>query len=179
MPFFVYGLYDPRESGDIRYVGAASHLGRPLAHEREASRSSASTYKLNWIRKVGRIGWRILEACDSWEETMAAERRIIQGLRASGERLTNLTDGGQGTFNPSPELRARYRSAATGAIRSPEHRAKIRNARIGTKRSLETCAKLARIGRERRHSEDTRIKMSLAHRGRPWSEARRAAEKQQ
>jgi hypothetical protein len=130
--FFVYGLYDLQ---DVRYVGAASRLGRPLAHEREARKSPKATHKLNWLRVLAREGrspvWRILEACDSWEETFRAERRIIQELRAAGARLTNGTDGGEGMTNPTSDTRAKMSASA-----------KASHARVETRARMSVAAKL-------------------------------------
>jgi hypothetical protein len=120
--FFIYGLLDSGDWSEVRYVGAASYLGRPLLHEWAARRyADQVSYKFNWIRKVLREGrhvaWEVLAACDSWEETMRMERAMVVGLRAAGHRLTNANDGGVGSFNPSPEVRTRM-SAHNGMKRA-------------------------------------------------------------
>jgi hypothetical protein len=82
----------------------------------EARRNSKSSYKLNWIRSVeGRghhVGWKVLAACDSWAEVLDVERQMIGVERLRAEcALTNVTGGGEGFFNPTPELRARFKAA--------------------------------------------------------------------
>jgi len=162
--FFVYGLYDSGDRDVCRYVGAASKLSRPLAHEREA-RTRCNTYRYKWIRKVvaegRRIEWRVLESCSDWPTTLEAEVRIIQEMRAAGARLTNVTDGGQGGFNPSPEVRAKRAAGIRAALATPESKAK---------RSASARAAWARPGERERRVGIERLALS-----RPEVRARKSA----
>jgi len=88
--FFVYGLFDPRDWTECRYVGATSRLSRPQDRRRPED------YVGHWVRSVPYVGWKILEACDSWTETLQYEKEWILSFKVAGHRLTNLTDGGAG-----------------------------------------------------------------------------------
>lgn len=50
--------------------------------------------------------------CSSDEIAFELEKGLIKCLRASGVDLTNFTDGGEGTSNPTPETRKRLSEAA-------------------------------------------------------------------
>ena len=96
----IYGLTDP-ETGELRYIGKAADPEKRLrGHMREMRRH---TPLYCWLRKVGKPGLVILEAdCGDWAE---AERRLIAGARARGDRLLNIADGGDEPFC-APEVRA-------------------------------------------------------------------------
>jgi len=151
--FFVYGLFDSGDPEACRYVGAASTPRRPLSHVREAVRCpSRRTHKLNWIRRIlaeGRtVVWRSLEDCADWQETLLSERRIIRAMRESGARLTNANDGGQGNFNPTPEVRARISRLMSVVQARPE---------VNARRSASLKAAWARPGAKARRGAIARI----------------------
>jgi len=81
--------------------------------------------KTQWIKKLLGLGMRyevvVLEECDSREELASLEMKWIAHGRAEGWSLTNATDGGEGTKNPTPETRARM-SKASKKKRTPELR---------------------------------------------------------
>jgi hypothetical protein len=100
MNWVVYVLKDPRTNA-VRYVGwtaidPALRLHRHIKDSRRktAYRSSA------WIVSLTRAGFdpqiEVIEqgVGSAWKE---AERRWIAFYRANGNRLTNLTDGGEGS----------------------------------------------------------------------------------
>jgi hypothetical protein len=92
-----------------------------------------------WIRSLEKIGLQpqisLIEKVneDAWIE---AEQHWIAFYRGSGNRLCNLTDGGEGLHGRkcSPEEIENRRKWATGRIRSPETCRKISAAHKGKPR---------------------------------------------
>jgi hypothetical protein len=122
MTFFVYGLYDSCNWSECRYVGAASHLHRPLEH------GGKDPYYIDrLVRKIvseGRhLGWKILECCDSWQDTLAMEKWLILSYKVSGHRLTNLTEGGDGCILTSKEILVERNKKIKQAHNTPKLRA--------------------------------------------------------
>ena len=177
--FFVYGLYDPAKPDVIRYVGAASHSGRPLEHAKESlQRRVKNNHKHNWIRSLGErgYGWRIIQECGSWDETMAAERATIALLRAAGVNLTNGTGGGEGVFRPTPEIKAKRVAAFRATLARPEAKAHfvaaaearwadpvIRAKHAATLAAPEYRARRSEIAKRVNASPDVRAKMLTGH----------------
>lgn len=162
--YIIYGLVDPR-TDELRYVGkSSSGFNRP--------RQRHSAYCACWIKGLfDESGLRpdiiILKQFDdsleSLHETMnTAERDFIAVFRAIGCRLTNLTDGGDGIFNPSEELRKKFRDAKLGKKLSEEHKRKIALGHMGKIMSEETKEKIRIANRfhGKKHSFETKEKMS-------------------
>jgi hypothetical protein len=97
----VYGLFSFNDPNQIRYVGQTVQPieGRFRAHLNVASNSknkSFRNYVYNWIRYHNyRIGYVILQENATYN---FSEKRWIEDLRYEGHRLTNLTDGGDGSL---------------------------------------------------------------------------------
>ncbi len=165
--FLIYGLFDPRD-GELRYVGKSEcGLRRGTAHM-WPSLLRAKTHKTDWIKSLLASGQRPTVAPIQEFHTNAqlcdAERYWIAVMRMRGCRLTNATDGGEGTKghrNPpvTPEMRARM-SAAQRA-RAP--------ATAATNRKIADSL----LGRPK--SAIARHRMSIAHLNKPLSPAHRAA----
>jgi hypothetical protein len=149
----VYGLFDSGDWNKTKYIGAASWLGRPLQHAKQAQDLKNRTRKHHGIRKVQRggrhIGWKVLEVCDSWKETLATETRLIFEYKTKfGKRPDwNLSDGGQG---------------CVGYVHTPEARLRISSANIGKVYSLETRKKLSESVSGFRHSSQAKSKISAS-----------------
>lgn len=100
--FIIYGLADP-ETHHLRYVGkSTSGLHRPQAHSQPwAIKKYAGTHKGSWIKGLVDRGLVpdivIIETLDCPETLYDHERFWIKYFREMGCRLTNLTDGGEGT----------------------------------------------------------------------------------
>lgn len=110
---YVYTLTDPR-NGMPFYVGKG--VGRRCHfHAWEAKNSTASTYKLNKIRKIQSLGLDIVvrkvEENVSHEQAKELECFLIAEMRDFGIELTNLTDGGDGRvgYVASPETISKTR----------------------------------------------------------------------
>jgi len=100
----IYGLVDPLEPNEVRYVGKTRHPQcHPYAHKKDALSTEASSYKINWVLKLLAAGRSYdvitIHQCDeniSDEYLSALEIFYIAKYRAEGHRLTNGTDGGEG-----------------------------------------------------------------------------------
>lgn len=183
----VYALVDPR-TGEPRYVGrSSSGLSRPRKHSTPKALANDPTYKGNWLRQLRAQGRRcsivVLLSAHSSDCLDEAERFWIAELRRRGHRLTNLTEGGEGTVGRklSAEAKAKIGAAHKGKVVSADTRQLLREARQGQEFSAETLAKLSTAARGRASwckdktlSDETRRRMSDAHKGRSPSPEHRA-----
>ena len=123
-PFYVYVLCRP--CGEPFYVGKGVKL-RCLQHEAEARNTKSLTHKLNVIRSLHRQGLNVFYHIDSsfLDEASAHERErtLISEIGRHDLKsgpLTNQTDGGEGTSNPSEESRQRRRDSLWGEAEDPQ-----------------------------------------------------------
>ena len=189
---FVYGLVDPLDTRHVRYVGLAMRRERPFIHARDARRSGTfATNKINWIRKIQAEGREpvalILEELpkdSSLTFVGFVESCYIKSLKEIGHRLTNLTDGGDGVVNPSPEVReqmsrsakarpafsletrAKMSASKMGHVVTQAHREKLRKTLTGQKHPAERVEKnrVSHLGQTQ--TAEHRAKNSAANRGR-------------
>lgn len=164
----IYALKDP-ETLEIRYIGQTSRgMRRPQEHEIFAKKIGAQSYKYKWIRALQARGFRylveILQVVESAELLNEAECAWIEKGRKLGWKLTNLTDGGEGTRGyrekKSPEHRMKISAANKGRIISvsarqkqsatlkgrkltEEHKQALRSAKRPP-RSIKACKALSR-----------------------------------
>ncbi|WP_375391510.1 GIY-YIG nuclease family protein [uncultured Sphingomonas sp.] len=123
-PFYVYVLCRP--CGEPFYVGKGVKF-RCLQHEADARTTKALTHKLNVIRSLHRqgqsVGYRIDSSYADEASALARERALIAEIGRHDLKLgplTNQTDGGEGTSNPSEESRQRRRNSLWGEADDPE-----------------------------------------------------------
>lgn len=144
----VYGLSSSGD-GRIRYIGQTKKTLeiRRIAHVKEAIYTKNNlTHKHKWIRKVISEGHQIqiivikLNAVRDIDEKL-----LIKAYKALGFDLVNSTDGGDNSFDMSPESRK-----------------KMSDRRKGKKLSLETRRKLSEIRKGKRISDQTKKKISLS-----------------
>lgn len=120
-PTLIYCLKDP-ETNEIRYVGktVGSLANRLRGHISVARTRAKRGHSVNWIVHLLERGLHpiielieIVQPGNDWAER---ERYWIGYGRASGWRLTNLTDGGEGApgFSPNDATRHKYSIRATG-----------------------------------------------------------------
>jgi hypothetical protein len=178
----VYFLADPGEPLVPRYVGQTwDRLEQRLGEHIRSARRGSSTYSARWIRTILDRGLRpeitVLSSSSTKEGLSFQERAWIDGYRAGGARLCNLTDGGEGNlgWNPSAETRARIGAASRGRKHtvSAEARERIAAAHRGRKLSAGHLAKLSAAHRGKKN-----LAVSEANRNRvgsKWSASRRAA----
>lgn len=126
-PFYVYILCRP--DGAPFYVGKGVKLRCPQ-HEADARTTVTLSHKLNVIRSIYRVSKAVKYKIDSSysEETaaLARERALIREIGRHDLQhgpLTNQTDGGEGTSNPSEESRQRRRDSLWGDADDPERQA--------------------------------------------------------
>jgi len=101
----IYGLEDPR-TGEIRYVGQTIQGLRDRLWEHICpSKTRAKTHKNSWIvglRRLGLIPEIVPIQSLPISQLSKAEIFWISELRSRGYRLTNGTDGGEGTTAGKP-----------------------------------------------------------------------------
>lgn len=175
--FIIYGLCDPYSS-EIRYIGQSS-LGtyRPQDHIRLALRGE-NTHKAKWIRSLYRRGITytvvILECLENASRLNETECAWIAGARACGWRLTNATDGGEGTrglhLPKSAQARANISAGLKGLKKSDEMKLRLSKALRGRKLSAEHKAHLSSAVRPPR-TEVHRENLSKALLGHKISDA--------
>lgn len=151
-------------------------MKRAKRHRSQVLRGE-KTHKANWIRQLEKLGLGygivVLEKTLLPSDLEDAERRWIAELRAGGAKLTNMTDGGDGTpgraYTVSEETRQKIREANLGSKLTPEQRKRQLAAaekRRGTRLSAAHRQKISErmkgntIGCGRISSPETRKKLS-------------------
>lgn len=121
----IYGLADTR-TNEIRYVGKT--VQKVDVRVRFHLQAYGPTHRACWIKSIGRenVATVVLER-DPPGDLNEAERIWIATLRDLGCRLTNHTDGGDGSYGwrPTPEVLARRNAAIRAAHQRPEVKAKL------------------------------------------------------
>jgi hypothetical protein len=159
----VYTLSSKIEPDKIRYVGITKHEdanARLRTHKANTTRNNdVPLYK--WMRKYNNeILAKVVVAGVSWEEACRIEISLIAEYKKAGYKLLNLTEGGEGLFNPSIETRK-----------------KISIAHKGKKLSKEQKEKLSKANKGKRHTEETKEKMSKSHSGKTaWNKGKKVLE---
>ena len=186
----IYGLTDP-ETQALRYVGQTRRsLPKRL---RDHINDRGRCRRTNWIKSLKTRGLKpdIFEI-DSVPDDCAndTEKLWIGYYRYASANLTNGTEGGEGSRNPTPETRAKMSAAQRGRPSpnlgkkaSDETRAKLSAAlrgnhrTLGKKLSIEHRSKLSVANRGRKLSAEWRAKISSAKRGnRIWIGRKHSAE---
>jgi len=169
----IYVLVDSHD-GEIRYVGWTNKtLQRRLAcHLREKHKTFHRAQWLEVLRRLTMVPIILLLQEVPLTEWATAERYWIKFFRTIGCRLTNTTDGGQGTPGKvvSAETRAKISAANAGRTRPPRSeafRAKQRTALIGRNPMLrpDVRAKVSLMKRGQKlgpQSDEHRAKLSMA-----------------
>lgn len=195
----VYGLTDPN-TNTVRYIGITIDLKRRY---RRHLADGGDSHRVRWIKKLLALGLKpgleILEIVAD-ELAQKAERKWIKHY--GRKNLVNATDGGDGLWNPSWDVRRKISRAGIGRQKSPaelenmrlraignsyglghvvsdEHRAVISKTHKGKVLSEETRRKISETRKARgcgignSLSAETRLKISEANKGKPKSEEHR------
>ena len=190
LTLMVYALIDPRD-GAVRYIGkSSSGLRRPRGHAalaRTQDKRHELHYCYRWIRQLQALDllYRVvvLQELECGGKRLSdLERWWIAFARAWGCRLTNLTDGGEGTpgWVPSketraklsltqhrrwtdPEARARKSAAMRKYFEAPEARAKNSAAMRKVKSLPESRKQHSAALRRYFESPEARAKNSASH----------------
>ncbi len=130
--YFVYILFDRRKPGKCRYesyefeyepfyIGISKRKSRPHDHFKYSE--TTTNFKVSIIKKIMSSGWTPADIIQIFKTGLTKDSAIeleINLIKTIGRRcydngpLVNLTDGGEGMFNPSPSLRKRLSIARTG-----------------------------------------------------------------
>lgn len=106
MPNYIYALLCPK--GEIRYIGKTNSPQKRLNQHISAARSRAAKHHCaNWIRSLLRAdtlpSMDVLYQVPEGEDWKAHEIHMISFFKELGFNLTNVGEGGEGTFDMSPE----------------------------------------------------------------------------
>jgi hypothetical protein len=149
--------------------------------------NSRNAHWKNIVNKAGGFTVLIIASNLTNTEALNFERILIISLKQQTDiNLCNLTDGGDGVYNPSEETRLKQKKAKIGKLLSENTKQKIsqslfgnkrslgfkqtkttvekrRKSVIGTKRSKEACLNIsiAKKAKNFKHSEETKLKISL------------------
>jgi hypothetical protein len=175
----VYYIYlHITNNGVVFYVGKGTDEGN-LIFER-----SKHTNRTNFWKNVAKKGYtiEIVEFFDNEKDAFNKEKELIKkyGRRDLGTgTLVNLTDGGEGMENPSPETRKKLSESQTGEKNHKYNRPtpqdvceKISKKLTGRKLAKEVCLKMSvsRTGEKhpmynKKHKDSSKQKMSLQKMG--------------
>jgi hypothetical protein len=104
--------------------------------------------------------------CTSDKIALELEKGLIKCLRRMGIKLSNFTDGGEGTINPTPEARQRMSDAAKKrGVSEACQKAKVQ-ALKGKKLTEEHKAKVAAGMKGKVFTEEHRRNISISARNR-------------
>jgi hypothetical protein len=177
--WLVYTLADSRAPDEIRYVGITSNPTKRLGTHKRKALNGDRSHRATWIRALLRDGaetvMTILSKNLDFAGAKTKEIETIAAYRAAGFRLTNGTDGGDGTsgWQPTAEQRERNAAARRGKKLPVEVRDKMSIAQRNRIRPPDATAKANEARRGTKHTTESREKMSLALRGRSLSEETR------
>ena len=151
-------------------------LKRFSSHLNE-TRGNGKNYRLHWLRSVLSKGYlpKIQLIGEVEGDGSNEEKAWIAYGKAEGWRLTNGTDGGDGTFGRkfslSDESRKKISLTQTGRVLSDATCKKMSISHMGRRKSDETRKRMSLAANMRGSiSKETRKKMSLARTGRKRSE---------
>jgi len=154
------------------YVGVTCNFRRRMRNHANEIRLGNSLPKYNRMRQLTPDGTELMKFVDILEDGMgtpeeAFEKEVstIASLRESGCRLKNLTDGGEGNINPTPEQIEKVRQAHLGKKRSEETRRRISEGRKGIVFSAGHLKNLSIARRKRVISQASRLKASRTSKG--------------
>jgi hypothetical protein len=164
----IYGLHDP-DSGELRYVGkTVQPLGYRMRNHRYQAKRSDLHLQRWWRSCSSEPVMRLIAIVEDYMGSVV-ERRLIAWHRKNGARLTNTTDGGEGTRAPkSPEHRAKISAALKGRRFTKEWREKIK---VGlSERDQAYRKKISEANRNRAQEVNERIAETLRglHRRGHW-----------
>lgn len=138
MKYLIYALVDS-VTNEVRYIGKSTKgMYRPRQHFMP-SYLSRKDHCHSWIRSQIAKGHTpiiiVLEVLEENDHNLLIQKEIfwISYYRRRGAKLTNLTNGGEGTvgFTPSKELKALWSKQKSGKKNGPladYHKEKLRKA---------------------------------------------------
>lgn len=161
-PVIIYALIDPR-SGVARYVGLTRNLNARMSSHRRAK--SVNRHLNHWIESLriagNEFGVRVLEIVPE-DISGDVEKRWIKRFRDDGLSLVNLTDGGEGNYSFSAEVRKKQSENKKEYYCRPDcipsHFRALNKSRIGIPLSPEHKEKVSKAlkGKTQVHSAEDR-----------------------
>lgn len=169
--FYVYEHWRP-DTGQCFYVGKGKD-NRAWDMKRMRNRHHlAVTAKL----QRGGLEAEVRIVAEKMEEREALDLEIRRIAAYGMETLTNLTRGGDGLVDPSPEVRAKISAAQKKRFAVPGAREALSQQRTGRVTSAATKKKLAETSRSHKHTPETIAKMRIAAKARGVSDETRRAQ---
>jgi len=151
-------VYQHRRLDDntIFYIGIGKYASRAY------SKKQRNKYWKNIVNKVGYSVDILIDGCSIDDAKIVEIGMISDYGRADlkGGLLVNMTDGGDGTTNHSPEVIKSISEKLKGRIRSAEAVEKQRLTKIGTKLSNETKLKISNSHKGKVFTEEHKEKLS-------------------
>lgn len=146
---YIYALIDPRNN-HIKYVGQTMYIKRRFWTHKNDKNNTIKSHRINWIKSLKDLEPEllILDQCleTDWEFW---EKYWISQCKTWGFKLTNLTEGGQGTIRKqSKEEKIKRGLVAKGKKRSEKTRKLMSESRMGMK-----------------FTEQHKLNLSLSHKG--------------
>lgn len=149
--FYVYILIDPRFFGPFKYGDFNFELEPFYVGKGNTNRwkfhfisgnleKDLNKYKNNKIKKLLKLGYTkedmilVFKYNLSEKAAFDLEKELIFTIGRSGLKngpLTNLTDGGEGLHNPSPETRSKIGNSHKGKFVSEETKKKLSESHLG------------------------------------------------
>lgn len=155
--YYIYLHLDPT-TDEVRYVGKG--------HGRRAySFSHRKGYHKNWIAKLAKSGLKpkveIFQDLLSETEALDQEKYWIEYFRSVGDKLTNLTDGGEGTsgYKFPEELKKRLNALKTWPKEATEKAAELAR---GKKRNPAIGAKIAKARKGMKFTDEHKANLKKA-----------------
>jgi hypothetical protein len=136
--FYVYGHFKETDNS-IFYIGIAKSTNR------FTSKSNRNTYWKNISNKHG-FYHKILFEYDRWEDCLKKEIELIHlygRIDLKTGTLCNMTDGGEGCINLSPESKKKMSEKLKGRQRSDAYKASVKKRMTGRALSDETKRKMS------------------------------------
>jgi hypothetical protein len=150
-----------KDTNEIFYIGAGKDK------ERAFSRKSRNRHWKNIVKKVGYDVDVLIEGI-SWEEACVIEIGLIKDYGRADfglGHLVNMTDGGDGTTNHSPDVLKSISLKLTGRRKSRESAEKSAKSRTGLKRSVEAKSNMSKAATGKPKSIEHVRKMADSKKG--------------
>lgn len=160
----VYALASSKD-GIVRYVGQTTGAvsKRLRKHVYHAVKNGRSTHRDCWMRKVVSGGFKVIATVLQdeavWDVT---EMWWIDELSRRGAKLVNSTAGGEGTINPTDELRAKIAGTVLDLWGNADYKARQSAAHKGTPWSDARRASCDSVSSETRSDRAKRGRMGLS-----------------